>query len=95
MTAMFEINRIFSTRNSDTGMMDWFFSAREGIIGPYSSKEQATKDLQEFVQLCIKVGDDGGRTKPESGRLSIMPKECPEVVHQFNPVKKKKGIDSL
>jgi hypothetical protein len=96
MTAMFEIDRIFSSRNPDTGMVEWFFSAREGIYGTYSSKEQATKGLQEFIQFCIKEGDDGGRTKPEADRLSLMPRECgADVVHEFNPLKKKKGTESL
>jgi len=95
MTAMFEIDRTFSSRNADTGIMEWFFSAREGIYGPYNSKEDATKDLQEFIQFCMKAGDDGGRTKPASDRLSMMPKESSEVTKQFNPLKKKKGIESL
>jgi hypothetical protein len=92
---MFEINRTFSCRNSDTGMMEWFFSAREGIYGPYSSKEQAAEVLREFIQYHMQAGDDGGRTKPEPGGLSIISKESAEGVKQFNPLKKKKGIDSL
>jgi len=92
---MFESDRIFSCRNPDTGLMDWFFSARDGIYGPYSSKEHATEDLKDFIQHYIKTGDDGGRTKSEPGRLSIMPNECSKVAKQYDPLKKKKGIESL
>lgn len=71
---MFEIERTFSSRNPETGLMDWFFSAREGIYGPYSSKEKATEELVKFIQYCIETGDDGGRSKPEVDRLTIAPK---------------------
>jgi hypothetical protein len=91
---MFESDRIFSCRNPDTGLMDWFFSARDGIYGPYSSKEHATKELKELIQHYIEAGDDGGRTKPEPDRLSIMPNECSKVAKQYDPLKKKKGIES-
>ena len=92
---MFEVDRTFCSRNAGTGIMEWFFSSREGIYGPYNSKEEATKDLQEFIQFCMKAGDDGGRTKPASDRLSMMPKEGSEVPKRFNPLKNKKGIESL
>ena len=57
---MFEIDRTFSCRNPRTGVMDWFFSAREGIYGPYTSKAQATKYLKEFMNqlhLCLSLQD--------------------------------------
>jgi len=50
---MFESDRIFSCSNPGTGLMEWFFSARNAICGPYSSKEQATKGLKEFIQHCL------------------------------------------
>jgi hypothetical protein len=95
MAAMFEIDRTFCSRNADTGIMEWFFSARDGIYGPYSSKEQTTKDMKEFIQHCLEVGDDGGRTTPEPSHLSIMPNECSKVAKQYDPLKKKKGTESL
>ncbi len=92
---MFKSDRIFSSRNSETGFMDWFFSTREGIYGPFSSKEQATRGLKEIIQHYMETGNDGGRSVPESDRISIMPKEYPEVAKQYDPGKKKKGIESL
>ncbi|HEY8218626.1 MAG TPA: hypothetical protein VIF86_00850 [Methylobacter sp.] len=40
---MFEVDRTFSQRNAETGLMEWFFSAREGILGPFHSKKEAEK----------------------------------------------------
>ncbi len=92
---MFEVDRTFSCRNPDTGLMDWFFSAREGVYGPYSSKEQATKHLKEFIKYCMEKGDDGGRADQSSGRLTLMPKEYSLVAQQFDTTKKKRGVESL
>lgn len=79
---MFEIDRTFSSRNLDTGLMDWFFNAREGVYGPYNSQEQATEELNKLIQYCKEAGDDGGRSKPESHRLSILPKVYHDVMKQ-------------
>jgi hypothetical protein len=91
---MFESDRIFSSRNPNTGVMEWFFNARDGIYGPYGSKEQTTKALKEFIQHCLNSADDGGRTKPGPGRLSIIPKECSQATKLHNSLKRKKGIES-
>jgi hypothetical protein len=88
---MFEIDRTFSSRNPDSGFMDWYFSAWEGVYGPYSSKEKALEELNKFIQFCIETGDDGGRGKPEADRLSIMPKESLELTQQNIPPEKKQG----
>ena len=79
----FKSDRTFSHRNPDTGLMEWFFNAREGIYGPYFSKEEASLCLKEFIAHCIKVGDDGGRTNPEQRQFSLMPKKysAPGVVN--------------
>jgi hypothetical protein len=93
--AMFVIDRAFSQRNLDTGVMEWFFDVREGVYGPYSSKEQTSKLLKEFIKHHMAMGDDGGRIKKEQKRLSIMPKEYPVAAKHFDPSKKKKGVESL
>ncbi|MBL1264357.1 DUF6316 family protein [Methylomicrobium sp. RS1] len=75
---MFRAERIYSQSNPKTGMIEWFFSAREGNFGPFDSKEIATKELQAFINLCIKNGDDGGRGGGgKSKKLSLEP------VHDF------------
>ncbi len=58
---MFAADRVFSQRNGKTGLVEWFFNAREGVFGPYNSKEIATKTLHEFVEKCKAAYDDGGR----------------------------------
>ncbi len=59
---MFEPERTFSQRNNQTGLVEWFFSAREGVLGPFQTKEQAKKSIAEFIQHNIKNNDDGGRS---------------------------------
>jgi hypothetical protein len=93
---MFVIDRTFSYRNLNTGLVEWFFNAREGIYGPYSSKEQASTFLKEFIKHRMAMGDDGGRhIKPEKIPLFIIPKEFSAVAKSYDPFKKKKGVESL
>jgi hypothetical protein len=92
---MFEVDRTFSSRNPKTGLMDWFFSAREGVFGPYSSKVEAAKHLKEFIEYCKVRADDGGRSDSTSKKLAILPKEYTLAPKQFDPTKRKKGVDSL
>jgi len=60
---MFEAERVYNQRNPSTGIIEWFFLAREGYFGPYVSKEAAHKQLNTFISFCVKNGDDGGRGK--------------------------------
>ncbi len=41
--------------------MEWFFEAREGVLGPFESEQEAKKAITEFAQFNIKHDDDGGR----------------------------------
>ena len=92
---MFEIDRIFSYFNRDSGLTDWFFNAREGIYGPYSSKEEASKFLKKFSKKRMVECDDGGRSNPEQKLFSIIPKENSAGAIRFDPFKQKKGIESF
>ena len=58
---MFELDRTFCQRNEDTGLMDWYFNAREGVYGPYRSKQIAEKELKIFINRHKIDNDDGGR----------------------------------
>ena len=91
----FEIDRTFSFRNPDAGLMEWFFNAREGICGPYSSKEEASKFLKEFIKKNIELCDDGGRINPDQKGFSLIPKENSAGAIRFDPFKQKKGIESF
>ncbi len=68
MTAMFEAHRIFVQTNPRTGLTEWFFKAREGVFGPYSSEELAVFALHHFVAQRVQTGDDGGRSE---GRVVV------------------------
>ena len=70
----FEIDRTFSFRNPDAGLMEWFFNAREGIYGPYRSTNEVSLSLKEFIKHCIDMDDDGGRTNPEQKQFSLIPR---------------------
>jgi hypothetical protein len=60
---MFSVDRTFSQKNHKAGTKEWFFEAREGMIGPFESREAAAQSLQEFIGLWIASGDDGGRSR--------------------------------
>ncbi len=71
---MFKADRVFSQSNPKTGLAEWFFSAREGIFGPFNSKAVATQELNAFIQHAIKTGDDGGRkTGKKTNKLTLVP----------------------
>lgn len=71
---MFDVERVFSQRNPQTGLMEWFFFAREGVFGPFSNKEKSTEELNAFIKNCIKNGDDGGRKAGvKNVKLSLVP----------------------
>jgi hypothetical protein len=67
---MFKISRYFSQRNNQTGLMEWFFFGRnhEGVFGPYQSEKLADLALKDYIQLKMRLNDDGGRTpeKPDA-----------------------------
>jgi hypothetical protein len=91
---MFEIDRTFCQRNAKTGLMEWYFNAREGIFGPYDSKKMASKELEVFVGRRKLSGDDGGRDGAESNKLTLAPIEHAETEAVFFDFsKRKKGID--
>ncbi len=58
---MFRADRIFSLKKASSGATEWFFLAREGIMGPYVSKEEASRNLVLFVQWCMGQQQTGGR----------------------------------
>lgn len=92
---MFEVKRIFCQRNNDTQVAEWFFQAREGVIGPYDSEDLAEKVLAGFIAHCKARGADGGRTGHQATGLSLEPIEPFQVAWQFDPARRKKGIDSI
>lgn len=91
---MFEAKRIFSQRNVETQATEWFFQAREGIIGPYESERVAEKGLEGFVAHCRQRGLDGGRGGRKQVGLALEPLE-PFTIKEFDPARRKKGLDSL
>jgi hypothetical protein len=87
---MFELDRTFCQRCSSTGLMQWYFNAREGIYGPYDTKKRATDELNIFIERRKLAEDNGGRGITKN-KLSIMPPELalePLIDH----VKRKNGM---
>lgn len=58
---MFKPERIFSSRNPNTGNSEWYFQAREGNVGPYKTRIQAELMLKKFIETCIELKHTGGR----------------------------------
>ncbi len=81
---MFEVDRTFSQRNNETGLVEWFFSAREGVLGPFQSKQQAVKAMDEFIEFNKKTNDDGGRNSGTKLNINI---------EAFDGSKTKRGQD--
>lgn len=92
---MFELDRTFSQRCSDTGLMKWYFNSREGIFGPYDTKQMALDGLNIFVKRRVQAEDDGGRgtAVKDDGKLAMVPIQHTSVPMFFDYAKKKKGID--
>ncbi|MDP2904168.1 MAG: hypothetical protein Q8N96_13860 [Methylovulum sp.] len=59
--SVFDVKRCFSQRSIETGLMEWFFLAREGVFGSFVDEKQAEKELETFKLINIKAKDDGGR----------------------------------
>ncbi|MCX7114160.1 MAG: DUF6316 family protein [Proteobacteria bacterium] len=53
-----QIERIFGF---DYGRQEWYFTAREGIKGPYPTREDAAWAFITFIRRCIEKGGTGGR----------------------------------
>jgi len=88
---MFQPDRLFSQRNPATGLIEWYFHAREGTFGPYGAKDAAKKILDEFVALRIASNDDGGRGARQSIKLSLEAMDAALVPRQYEPSQRKKG----
>jgi hypothetical protein len=58
-------DRIFCLPNPATGSGEWFFLAREKIMGPYSNRVDAHVGLMEYVRICESQGDSGGRNEAD------------------------------
>ena len=72
---MFKAERVYSSRNPHTGCVDWYFSAREGDLGPFDSKHGALKGLAEFIRNRVACGEDGGRSDHIQFRLALVPRD--------------------
>ena len=93
---MFGSERVFSSRNNKTMEMEWFFSAREGIYGPYKSKEIAEKGLRLFIGDCIASGNDGRRSQIQKDGIPSEPTKISMVLRGvYEPHKQRRGVEDL
>jgi len=75
---MFKADRIFSLKRNSMGITEWYFLAREGIMGPYATKEEASRKLALFLQWCIEQQQTGGRTLVNNPGAKTEPEPEPE-----------------
>lgn len=68
-----QVERIFGF---DYGRQEWFFTAREGIKGPYPSREDAAWAMITFIEQCIEKGLNGGR-KPNGFHMEEVVIDAP------------------
>ncbi len=92
---MFELDRTFCQRNAGTGLMEWFFNAREGTFGPFENKKIALSELKVFTDRRQVTDDDGGRSKvKKKNSLSLAPMtQLALEPIGFDHTKRKKGVD--
>jgi len=57
-------DRIFQGASTFPGQEEWFYRTREGIAGPYLSRDDAALALRRFIQYCIDNQLAGGREAP-------------------------------
>lgn len=86
---MFKVERVYCQCNFKTGSNEWFFVAREGVFGPYTSKVIAQKALTVMVNHCIDNADDGGRNQEGANKLSLVPGDRFEVQNKQQGSKSK------
>ena len=73
---MFKPSRVFSQYSPTTGLTAWFFSAREGLFGPFQDQATAARALESFIQYCMRNQYDGGRQDAtNAGQFTQMPME--------------------
>lgn len=78
---MFELDRTFSQYNAKTGLTEWYFNAREGVCGPYPTKQKAAEELKAFIELRMLLKDDGGRSSG-GAKLTLEPMDFSIISHK-------------
>lgn len=68
---MFTRQRVFSQSNHHSGLSEWFVETREGIMGPYATRDYAEQMLKSFKSRCVELGSHGGRTLQSSGDFTM------------------------
>ncbi len=90
---MLASNRIFEQMNTDTGISEWFYVAREGIKGPHASQEQALYGLNAFKITAKKLNLTGGRvSEPQHRQASSASKSVFPVNRIFQKTNLITGI---
>ena len=89
---MFQADRVFFQCSLATGLVEWFFLAREGTFGPYPSQQVSREMLSEFVARNKAANNDGGRAAAAaSSMLRLETKVRPTAVNEYDPLKRKRG----
>ncbi|MFU8789847.1 MAG: hypothetical protein ACNA7G_12520 [Methylobacter sp.] len=92
---MFEIDRTFCQRSAETGLMEWFFYAREGVYGPFLTKEKAEGAVKKFIKFNVAISDSGGRNSAGKAALSLAPMANVANAIKLDGTKTKLGKDGL
>lgn len=74
------IERIFGF---DYGKQEWYFMAREGIKGPYPTREDAAWAMITFIKRCIENGIKGGRNRDTAFQLEEVVIDAPRWLRAY------------
>ncbi len=70
---MSDVDRFFCQEEGAHAVTQWYFYAREGILGPFDTKEIAHSSLQRHIDHCREHGLNGGRTSGLDTISGMMP----------------------
>ena len=81
MSMLPTLDRIFGF---DYGKEEWYFRAREGIHGPYETREDAAWALIMFINQCIEHDLTGGRFPLTQTKMAEVVIDAPHWTNNYS-----------
>ncbi len=68
---MFESDPVYNLANPITGIQGWFFIFEEDEVGPFPSREAATKEYERYLELKSREPNDADQSSDGKTKLSL------------------------
>ena len=80
-------DRIFQGESTFPDHEEWFYRTREGVAGPYLSRDDAALALRRFIKYCQENRLDGGRAaRVQRGSRKIANRMAKKGLSSTGPV---------